>query len=160
MAMDWAALDAAFEESQAECQGNDALARHLAASTAKIPNGYYTVTFRDGSHRTFRIHTQKLSAKFAAGKRVVSLLIGPDNSSDYEMVAFLGEAGPVPFKRHRNTRTGVHLDMLWDLANGGFVDGCDLSVSKRCLLCNHNLTDPESIERGIGPSCWEKMSHE
>ncbi len=28
---------------------------------------------------------------------------------------------------------------------------------KTCLLCNKPLTEPESIARGIGPDCWEKI---
>jgi hypothetical protein len=27
----------------------------------------------------------------------------------------------------------------------------------RCACCGRPLTVPESIERGIGPDCWEKM---
>ena len=30
-------------------------------------------------------------------------------------------------------------------------------VSGRCSICNRDLTDPESIERGIGPICAEKF---
>src|SRR5262245_51390598 len=56
-----------------------------------IPNGYFTITFPCGSHRTLRIHTQQLGQM--AGKRIVSLLIGPENSTDYEAFA---ELTPIP----------------------------------------------------------------
>ena len=26
---------------------------------------------------------------------------------------------------------------------------------RRCLRCHRRLTDPESVERGVGPVCWE-----
>lgn len=26
----------------------------------------------------------------------------------------------------------------------------------RCKCCNHGLSDPESVAREMGPSCWEK----
>jgi hypothetical protein len=28
---------------------------------------------------------------------------------------------------------------------------------KNCILCNKPLTEPESVARGIGPDCWEKL---
>jgi hypothetical protein len=28
-----------------------------------------------------------------------------------------------------------------------------------CILCNKPLTDPESIERGMGSDCWEQLLH-
>lgn len=29
-----------------------------------------------------------------------------------------------------------------------------------CSICKKNITDPESIRRGIGPDCWAKMQWE
>lgn len=26
-----------------------------------------------------------------------------------------------------------------------------------CVLCNKPITDPKSLERGVGPDCWEQM---
>jgi hypothetical protein len=90
----------------------------LPPATLRVPNGFYTLELPDGSHRTFRIFTKRLDAKFAAGKRVIGILIGPENTSDYESVAFLTEAGPQVWKRHRGTRTEAHLAKLWGLATG------------------------------------------
>lgn len=129
------------------------------AATADIPNGFYTLTLPDGGHRTFRVHTRHPNAKFAPGQRVIGLLIGPDNTSDYEGVAFLAAGGIQIWKRHRGGKTEVWLGVLWELMRGGHVDGCELLVSKRCLVCNRTLTDDESIARGIGPTCWERMNH-
>ncbi|MFE2560628.1 DUF6011 domain-containing protein [Streptomyces sp. NPDC059352] len=28
-----------------------------------------------------------------------------------------------------------------------------------CLVCNRPLTDPESVIRGVGPSCWSRLLH-
>ena len=30
----------------------------------------------------------------------------------------------------------------------------------RCMYCNKELTDPTSVERGIGPICWDHMIEE
>lgn len=149
-------LDEAFADGMAG-KFDEATRKALLASSA-ISNGYYTVTFTDGGHRTFRVHTQAADSRFASGKRIVGLLIGPDNTKDYEGVAFLTPDGIKPWKRFQGTRTAVHLDLLWDLMNGERVDGCSLEVSKRCLCCNRTLTTSESIERGVGPVCWEKLN--
>lgn len=125
-----------------------------------IYNGFYTLTFPDGSHRTFRISTRPAKGKFAPGKRVISILIGPDNTSDYEMVGFVEERGITIWRSKLNGAGGGKLQeyaaILWDLAvNGEVIEGYELAVSRRCLKCNRPLTDPESIERGIGPVCAE-----
>lgn len=159
MSLDLTNLDSGFGESMARRPGTKlplASARDLL-KTANVFNGYYTVTFRDESHRTFRIHTQNPDARFAPNRRIISLLIGPDNTADYEMVAFLASEGPLVFKRFRDTQVSVHLDLLWDLICGERVDGCDVQVSRKCLLCNRELTDPASLARGVGPTCWERM---
>lgn len=27
----------------------------------------------------------------------------------------------------------------------------------RCRMCGRKITDPESMQRGFGPQCWEQM---
>lgn len=47
------------------------------------------------------------------------------------------------------------LDVAQDLAP--LVDEqASILEGKVCLLCGRELTDPESIERNIGPECWSK----
>lgn len=149
-------LDDAFEDG-VNGRFDEAAKRDLLA-TSSICNGYYTLTFSDGGHRTFRVHTQAPDSRFASGKRIVSLLIGPDNTKDYEGVAFLTAEGVRVWKRFVGTRTAVWLDLLWDMMNGERFDGCGLEVSRACLCCNRPLTTPESLERGVGPICWEKLN--
>lgn len=150
-------IDDSFEDSMA---GRfDEQTRIDLLATSKIANGFYTIQFRDGSRKTFRVHTGKADSRFAPGKRIVSLLIGPEKSADYEGVAFLTRDGIVAWKRFKGTRTNVHLDMLWDMMNGDCVmDGCELVVDKRCNACNRKLKDAESVKRNFGPSCWERMN--
>lgn len=127
---------------------------------ARIYNGFYTLTFPDGSHRTFRVHTKKADAKFAPGKRIISILIGPQNTTDYEGFGFVSETGVTVWKSKRGpkdipSKLESYAGIIWDLATGEAIDGYSLHVSRRCLRCNRELTDPESIERGIGPVCSE-----
>lgn len=131
-----------------------------------IPNGYFTVTFPDGGHRTFRISTQPEKSKFAPGKRIVGMLIGPDNTDDYERFAFCDDDGIHVWKsKQRGTKYVRYAQFIWLLATGQDVVGDDgevlafeLQVSKRCLRCNRTLTTPESIERGLGEECWKRVN--
>lgn len=162
--MNLANLDDAFAAAMAPRRKEDKAARLAAmlpslASPPRVHNGIYTLTLPDGGHRTFRIWTQNPDARFAPGRRMVALLIGPENTEDYETIAFLEDAGPVVWKRFCDGRAAVHLGILWQLANGERVAGCALAVSRHCMICNRILTEPESIDRGIGPTCWGRLSH-
>jgi hypothetical protein len=134
----------------------------MPTAAGVLPNGFHTLLFPDGSHRTFRVHTKKNSAKFAPGKRIVSLLIGPDRSSDFEGFAFLEADGIKLWNRFRKAGGGEgqherFARLLWALSDGEVIDGYELLTSKRCLICNRELTSPESLALGIGPLCAERM---
>ena len=124
----------------------------LETAHPAIPNGFHTISFPDGSQKTFRIRTKPIDSKFAPGKRVIGLLIGPDNTSDYEDFAFLFESGAVCWKRFRNGKHQEYAELLVSLHKEP-IDGYNISIEKRCLVCNRTLTDPESIRLGIGPVC-------
>ena len=38
-----------------------------------------------------------------------------------------------------------------------FVEGRGIGQRSHCYICSKHLTDPESIERGIGPECWQEL---
>lgn len=126
---------------------------------SKIPNGFYTVTLPDGTHRTFRLRTKKLTSRFAPGQRVLGLLVGPDNEKDYDDFSFLDNNGPRVWARFRGGEHERLARLLWRLATGEEIGGHQVMVSKRCLVCNRTLTTDESLVRGIGPNCWERMQH-
>lgn len=145
------ALSAFDEQSDAVSAAGD-----LANLPAKhVPNGFYTLTFPDGSHRTFRVRTE--SKGDFRGKRTLALLIGPDNSNDYESFAFIENDGPKVWKRFKTHRQATHAAILWSLIGGELLDGYELKLSKRCLACNRPLTTPESTESGYGPLCRERL---
>lgn len=119
----------------------------------RMRNGFYTITFPDGSHKTLRVRTSR-DHKFAFGKRIVGLLIGPENTSDYEDFAFMFEdKGVVLWKRYRDKKVAEYADLLWYLGTVGPIEGFQLRADERCLICNRPLTDPVSIDTGIGPIC-------
>lgn len=128
----------------------------------RLYNGIYTLCLPDGSHRTFKISTQ-YPGSWAAGRRVLSLLVGPDNTADYEKCGFVNETGIEIWKRIRGTQDKPsaiegYADLIWRLAGGETVAGCELLESRHCLICNRTLTDKESIELGIGPTCRERAA--
>lgn len=120
-------------------------------------NGTITVAnTHKGTHRTFRIRTQKPDAKFAPNARILSMLTGPDNTSDYQQLGFVNPDGSIRlWSRFRSERYEAFADVLrrpeaWTKA------GCEYHYEGRCRVCNRTLTTPESIESGIGPKCASK----
>lgn len=120
-------------------------------------NGFITVhNPASGQHRTFRVRTYTKGD--LAGRRAIGLLCGPDNTSSYRDFGFVNDDGRVVvWKRKR----GGQFDQLAKVLN--YADwyaehrGLEFQFSTRCRKCNRDLTDPLSIELGIGPVCREMM---
>lgn len=132
-----------------------------------IPNGI--VTFRNtetGEHRTFRMSTQKMDSKFAPGKRIISLLVGSDNTSDYKGFGFITDSNDriALWKKNAESKTFLYYKLLIENAFGKPADGhnrfykYEMLLEKYCLRCNRLLTHPESIESGIGPECSKRLA--
>lgn len=132
---------------------------------AKLHNGRYTIESTEtGEHRTFWVETQAPDAKFAPGRRVVSLLTGSQNDDPacYTSFGFVDEVGIHVFRQKQTSGPGwfKFADLLWTLAlDGAFSRWADkgfrIHLEGHCLKCNRVLTTPESIRRGIGPVCAE-----
>ena len=117
-------------------------------------NGTYTLINKEsGTHRTFKVHTQKQTANFAPGSRIISMMTGNDNEHDYTGIGFINDNGTVNiWKKHRETQMEkLALFAVKTIENGH--SGIDVEVSKKCRVCNRKLTTPESLESGIGPVC-------
>lgn len=128
---------------------------------SKIFNGTYTVKNREtGEHRTFSIRTQGNDAKFAPGKRVIALLSGPDNESDYVGFGFVTEDGIRVWRSKRGGVYEAYAKLVWLLAvhpeETPLAERYEMMAEGRCIRCNRKLTEPASIETGIGPVCAER----
>jgi hypothetical protein len=129
------------------------------AELLTIFNGTYTIQNRaEGTHRTFRIRTQKPDASFAPGKRVLALMTGSDNEHSYTGFAFVENDGIRVWSSKRGHGDWeAYAKLVWSLAtDSGFSEYADrysLLVSGTCVKCNRKLTTPESIKTGIGPVC-------
>lgn len=121
-----------------------------------LPDGTYTVEMAQG-HRTYQVKTQKPDAKFAPGQRIVSVLSGSDNETDYVGLGFVstdhrGVHRLRAWKKYhasgRETQEGVL--MLLENPRAALVAG-------KCARCRRTLTTPESLARGLGEECAGKM---
>jgi hypothetical protein len=116
-------------------------------------NGTITVESPTGQHKTFDIRTQKPDANFAPGERVLALLAGPDNTSDYQGIGFVKPGGRIVlWKRYRNGDMPAVVKVLQHPEHYKKL-GMKYHHEGRCIRCNRKLTTPESIESGIGPVC-------
>ena len=120
-------------------------------------NGTITIeNTHKGTHRTFRIRTQKPDAKFAPSERILSLLIGADNENDYQGVGFVKADGRVIlWKRHRTDYMQALVRVL-QRPDVFRAKGCEYHFEGKCRVCNRKLTTPESVKSGIGPVCGGK----
>ena len=120
-------------------------------------NGKITIASPTGNHRTFSIKTQKVDSNFAPGKRVVALLNGPDNQSDYCGFGFISNNGQ-DINVWKKKQGGIFDQYAKMLLNPDKYQelGAEYLFSGTCRMCNRELTVPSSIESGIGPICAKK----
>ena len=120
----------------------------------KLPNGLYTITNTEtGQYRTFRVKTIRKGN--LADRRVLGILTGPDNESDYLFFAFVEHDHIKLWKKFsEKPHFRFYAQIFGNMAKGLEPrTGYSFSLSKRCLVCNRTLTTPESLARGIGPEC-------
>ena len=117
-------------------------------------NGEVTIENPEtGGYRTFSIRTQGEDSRFAPGRRVVALLAGPDNTSDYQGFGFADASGiKVWGKKAAKKSFCTFADMLENPSKWE-SKGAVYHFSTKCRVCNRKLTPPESVTSGIGPIC-------
>lgn len=130
-------------------------------------NAVFTLTSKT-SGRSFTYQVQHKAGK----PWFVSVLTGPDNTSDYTFIGtiFAQEAAQqlaFPFTVFRHSKKSpVGADALsvkafqwfWDhlFNHGRTPDGVEFRHEGRCGRCGRRLTTPESVDRGLGPECAER----
>ncbi len=136
-----------------------------------------------GDHITFRLKTRKKSKQpYWVGKRIFGLFVGFDNTSSYVDFAHLDGENLIGWRnsfsvQKKNPKTGVSFTLDELLAIVRFImkegkfgavhslgetvektfshNGMEYSLKRscKCMKCNRLLTNPRSIEDGIGPEC-------
>ena len=129
--------------------------------TPVIPNGHFTLeNTNKGTHRTIRISTVRRGE--LEGKRIISLLTGPDNNSNYSGFGFVEHDGKIiVWRKKRENKMFLWIAQCITAFFTGNAElyenlGLKIHIEKRCMRCNRRLTTPESIELGIGPECRDK----
>lgn len=155
------AIYEATQRKDAEIKAGQEAARKQAETPApakamlrEILDGFYTVSFEDGSHVTIRINT--VSAKQARNGRAAryaSYLSGPINTSDYTRFATINGASYQGFRFGNYQKQIRALEILMGSEDATEYGRAYARESKNCYRCGRLLTEPESIAAGIGPIC-------
>jgi Family of unknown function (DUF6011) len=110
-----------------------------------------------GTRYTFRIS----AAKDCETRWFVSLLTGPDNTSDY---SYLGMIDGTEFRTTKASKFAADskpvrgFAFFWrHVAAQLFPPQMQIRHEGRCGRCGRVLTVPESIDSGLGPECRSKM---
>ena len=119
----------------------------------------FTVANPEGKHYTYKIRKSKDGEKF-----FVSLLTGPQNTSDYTYMGVL-ENGSIRLtmaSTYKEDSLPVKvvrwaLSLVW--RDMPFPNGYSLHHEGKCCRCGRPLTVPESIESGIGRKCQKMLSN-
>jgi hypothetical protein len=151
------------------------LVAQATVAQAPVRDGYFTVAFGDGTHRTFRLvelrEEECTRYGMPRGAQHISLLVGPENTSNYARIGIVVNRQIV--RRWRVIRTvqgqNATSDQLSRMEEGMRVllgaDGESQTeygmayaiASNRCSRCGHVLTVPASVHRGLGPDCATRI---
>jgi hypothetical protein len=125
------------------------------------PNAIYTVVQEGGEYVTIRL-TDDWRPDAPKHSQVAQYLAGPENTSDYIGFAFvLGDSIKVWKKYQANENSKIQAALRFIIEGGEEAQKQGAfqyaRMSGNCAICGRTLTTPESIERGIGPVCAEKV---
>lgn len=128
--------------------------------TIATHNGQITIISPTGEHRTFMIRTQPADHRFAAGQRIVSLLVGRNNENpfDYNGFGFVNRDGTIRVWRKKRSGVFPKYARMLERPERYMELGAVYEFAGKCRVCNRTLTNPESIESGIGPVCAQNYT--
>ena len=122
----------------------------------------FTVSNPAGEHYTYKIMRAKENEKFDSTPLFVSLLTGPDNTSNYTYMGIL-DTGiknmclrlTQKSKYAPDTRPVKVFNWVMFTVNSGktMPEGYSLHHEGRCARCGRLLTVTESVQSGFGPEC-------
>lgn len=132
--------------------------RGIIKGTPPRRDSIYTVVFdaNTDDRITIRFYTPH-SGRFA-GVTLVKYLYGPNNLDDYTAVGTVVDGGVRIWLKHRgNERAKRAIKFLLnaDEQQREQAGKTYALASGNCYVCGRTLTDPTSIQLGIGPICRE-----
>lgn len=124
----------------------------------RIGEGYYTVVVPGGPHITLRV-TKWKQGRYGTDVRYWQYMDGTSNTSDYTTFGYQApNKAIVVYTQYQGDGRIIHaLDVL---TGSGLADArkAYALMSKRCARCNKLLTNPDSIEDGLGSECRTKVA--
>jgi hypothetical protein len=140
----------------------------LSAEFVFAGRALFTVSNPKGEHYTYRIRGRESEYPVGSGKYSMSYFLSVKCSGaqwPYLYVGIVKRDGTIKCtgKSHFTPGTKEYDVAAWALRtvlSGKRVpDGYEIAHAGKCGRCGRTLTDPVSIERGIGPECWSQMGH-
>lgn len=123
-------------------------------------NSLFTIQSKTtGTRFTYKILRSKNDENYFK----VMTFVGTDNTKDYKQMGYIERLkspliNPVSaiWKTHK---AFIALDHVYlNLNVQKFMPSLEIWHEGRCCKCGRVLTVPESIARGIGPECWDRIN--
>jgi hypothetical protein len=125
-------------------------------------NCLFTVAnMRSGNHYTFQVQAPDQQKNPEDPVHFVKVLSGPDNHDDYQMIGMIFSAKKyVHWNKSLFTKDcPSEVAFVWlvaQLLRGSLPSEVKVFHHGYCGRCGALLTTPESIQRGLGPTCAAK----
>jgi len=134
-----------------------------------IHNGTYTLfNPKSKGHKTLKVWTMPQQSRFAPGSRVVGVLerqrfrkfgfVGPNHITVWKR--YRGSSDPAFLSTEEDKLAFILMEMLRSENSTYHRRGMTIRASRTCHKCNRKITDPVSLELGVGPECggtsWHK----
>jgi hypothetical protein len=141
--------------------------RHLPKLSKKFllaGRALYTVDNGSGEHYTFKVRLKKGEWNGKPSETYFVQVKAPGGPWPYQYIGILNpDTGHIKCTSKSAFLPGTkEYDVAaWStqvVIRGTMIpSNYDVRHAGKCGKCAKTLTDPESIERGIGPECWKKM---
>ncbi len=118
---------------------------------------------KTGDWRTFRLSRTKPNDRYPNPALFASVLAGPDNENSYAYIGMIDEQRGELRLTRKSRRTDDSPDvkilrfLLKHVWSDMMLPNATVRHEGKCGCCGRTLTVPESLDRGIGPECWERI---
>lgn len=128
--------------------------------------GAFTLVSKEtGNRLTFRTERKEIRGDDGEVEKVlhfVSVLTGSNNTEDYSFLGTIFDFGP--YRHGKKSRIDAGADsnkafkFFWTFVHdcGRLPSTLEFWHEGRCARCGRVLTDPSSVETGLGPICASK----
>lgn len=124
----------------------------------------FTVSNPQGEHFTFKVKGAESEWPVGSGRVSKSYFVSvkaPGGIYPFRYIGMLLKTGDIKCTNKSSYTPGdqMYKVAVWAcksvIAQKMIPDGYHIEHAGRCGKCGRTLTDPESIQRGIGPECWK-----